>query len=134
MKNTVLIGSYSMAIAVLLGAFGAHGLKSMVSEYSVEIFNKAVYYQVVHSIGIILGATLLKNNRSKVVLSSLFLLGILGFSGSLYFLTFSDFLNPVLKQIVGPITPIGGVFFVAAWLYLAYASRKEMNNLSSDEQ
>ncbi len=134
MKNTVLAGSYSMALAVLLGAFGAHGLKSMVSEYSVEIFNKAVYYQVIHSLGIILGATLLKNNKAQVVLRNLFLAGIICFSGSLYFLTFSDFLNPTLKKVVGPITPIGGVFFVAAWLYLAYKSRKELNNCGSDEQ
>ncbi|MFM1772869.1 MAG: hypothetical protein RLZZ71_2011 [Bacteroidota bacterium] len=128
MKNTVLVGSYSMALAVLLGAFGAHGLKSMVSEHSVEIFNKAVYYQVIHSLGIILGASLLKNSKAQIVLRNLFLAGIIGFSGSLYFLTFSDLLSPSFKQVVGPITPIGGVFFVAAWMYLAYTARKEMNN------
>ena len=57
-----------------------------------------------------------------------FLTGMVMFSGSLYVLTFSDFLPTVVKQIVGPITPIGGVFFVVAWIYLAYSSRKEMNN------
>jgi uncharacterized membrane protein YgdD (TMEM256/DUF423 family) len=128
MKNSVLIGAYSMALAVLLGAFGAHGLKSMVSEYSVEIFNKGVYYQVIHSLGILISAFLLKSEKSLKRLRILFFSGIIGFSGSLYLLTFSDSLPHLLKQIAGPITPIGGVFFVLAWVYLARSFQKEMNN------
>jgi uncharacterized membrane protein YgdD (TMEM256/DUF423 family) len=128
MKNSVLIGAYSMALAVLLGAFGAHGLKSMVSEYSVEIFNKGVYYQVIHSLGILISAFLLKSEKSLKTLRILFLSGIIGFSGSLYLLTFSDSLPHLLKQIAGPITPIGGVFFVLAWVYMARSFQKEMNN------
>jgi len=128
MKNSVLIGAYSMALAVLLGAFGAHGLKSMVSEYSVEIFNKGVYYQVIHSLGILISAFLLKSEKSLKTLRVFFLSGIIGFSGSLYLLTFSDSLPHLLKQIAGPITPIGGVFFVLAWVYLARSFQKEMNN------
>ena len=76
MKNSVLIGAYSMALAVLLGAFGAHGLKSMVSEYSVEIFNKGVYYQVIHSLGILISAFLLKSDKSLKTLRIFFLSGI----------------------------------------------------------
>lgn len=128
MKNSVAIGAYSMALAVILGAFGAHGLKNMVSEYSVEIYNKAVYYQVIHSLGILLTAMLLKEERALRILRMLFLSGIVGFSGSLYVLTFADQLPQVLKQIVGPITPLGGVFFVSAWIYFAVAFRKETKN------
>ncbi len=128
MKNSVVIGSYSLALAVVLGAFGAHGLKSMISVYALEIFNKALYYQVIHSMGILFSALLLKNENSLKMLRRLFLGGMVGFSGSLYVLTFADFLSPVVKQIVGPITPIGGVFFVLAWVYLAIAARKELNN------
>lgn len=128
MKNSVAIGAYSMALAVILGAFGAHGLKNMVSEYSVEIYNKAVYYQVIHSLGILLTAILLKEERALRLLRMLFLSGIVGFSGSLYVLTFADQLPQFLKQIVGPITPLGGVFFVAAWIYFAVAFRKETKN------
>lgn len=127
MKNTVLIGAYSMALAVLLGAFGAHGLKSIVTEYQVEVYNKGVYYQVIHSIGILIGAILIKGEHTLKILTRLFLSGIICFSGSLYILTFSDFLSPIVKQIVGPITPIGGVFFVVSWLFLARAFRKEAN-------
>ncbi len=128
MKNSIAIGAYSMAFAIFLGAFGAHGLKSIVSEYSVEIFNKAVYYQVIHSLGIIVTAYVLKGEKALKTLRMLFLSGIVGFSGSLYLLTFADMLPIVLKQVVGPFTPIGGVFFVASWVYFAMAFRKETIN------
>ncbi len=128
MKSSVLIGAYSMALAVLLGAFGAHGLKSMVSEYHVDIYNKGVYYQVVHSLGILVSPLLLKSGKPLKIVRLLFLMGIVGFSGSLYVLTFADFLPAIAKQIVGPVTPVGGVFFVLAWVYLARAFQKAMNN------
>ena len=128
MKNSVVLGAYSMALAIVLGAFGAHGLKTVVSEYSVEIYNKAVYYQVIHSLGILLTALILKGEKTLKTLRMLFLMGIVGFSGSLYMLTFADKLPQLLKQIVGPITPIGGAFFVASWVYFAIAFRKETKN------
>ena len=128
MKNSMALGAYSMALAIVLGAFGAHGLKNIVSANSVEIFNKAVYYQVIHSLGILITAYVLKGEKAMKTLRMLFLSGIVGFSGSLYVLTFADLLPNTLKQVVGPITPIGGVFFVASWVYFAMAFRKETNN------
>ena len=128
MKNSLILGAYSMALAIVLGAFGAHGLKSIVSEYSVEIYNKGVYYQVIHSLGILMSASILKEEKSLRLLRVLFLSGIVGFSGSLYLLTFSEVLPNLIKQIAGPITPIGGVFFVLAWVYMARAIRTEKNN------
>ena len=128
MKNSIAIGAYSMALAIVLGAFGAHGLKNIVSANGVEIFNKAVYYQVIHSLGILVTAYVLKGEKALKTLRMLFLSGIVGFSGSLYLLTFADMLPIALKQVVGPITPIGGMFFVASWVYFAMAFRKETNN------
>ena len=128
MKNSITIGALLMAFAVVLGAFGSHGLKTIVSTYSVEIYNKAVYYQVIHSLGILVTAIVLKDEKSLRILRILFISGIVGFSGSLYMLTFADMLPHILKQVVGPITPIGGVFFVASWVYFAMAFRKETNN------
>ena len=128
MKNSMAIGAYSMALAIVLGAFGAHGLKNIVSVNGVEIFNKAVYYQVIHSLGILVTAYVLKGEKALKTLRMLFLSGIVGFSGSLYLLTFADMLPLALKQVVGPVTPIGGVFFVASWVYFAMAFRKETNN------
>ena len=128
MKNSMALGAYSMALAIVLGAFGAHGLKNIVSANSVEIFNKAVYYQVIHSLGILVTAYVLKGEKALKTLRMLFLSGIVGFSGSLYLLTFADMLPIALKQVVGPITPIGGMFFVASWVYFAMVFRKETNN------
>ena len=128
MKNSITLGALLISLAVILGAFGAHGLKNIVSEYSVEIFNKAVYHQVIHSLGILVTAIILKDEKALRILRILFLIGIVGFSGSLYMLTFADMLPHILKQVVGPITPIGGVFFAASWVYFAMAFRKETNN------
>jgi uncharacterized membrane protein YgdD (TMEM256/DUF423 family) len=128
MKNSITVGALLMSLAVVLGAFGSHGLKNIVSNYSVEIYNKAVYYQVIHSLGILVTAIILKDEKSLRILRILFLTGIVGFSGSLYMLTFADVLPEVLKKIIGPITPIGGMFFVASWVYFAMAFRKETNN------
>ena len=125
MKNSITLGALLMSLAVVLGAFGSHGLKNIVSNYSVEIYNKAVYYQVIHSLGILVTAIILKDEKSLRILRILFLTGIVGVSGSLYMLTFADMLPHTLKQVVGPITPIGGVFFVASWVYFAMAFRKQ---------
>ena len=103
-------------------------MKSKGSEYSLDIYNKGVNYQVIHSLGILLSAILVKNERSLKTVTILFLCGIVGFSGSLYALTFSDSLPTIVKQVIGPITPIGGVFFVLSWIYLARSVQKEMNN------
>ncbi len=113
-----------MALAVILGAFAAHGLKNILDEHSLEIFNKGVYYQVIHSLGIVLSALLLKDSVRAKLVRNLFVAGIICFSGSLYLLAFSSHLNQIVLKIAGPITPIGGLFFVASWVALVRAYRK----------
>jgi uncharacterized membrane protein YgdD (TMEM256/DUF423 family) len=113
-----------MALAVVLGAFAAHGLKNILDEHSLEIFNKGVYYQVIHSFGILFGALLLKDSAGAKLVRMLFVLGIVCFSGSLYLLAFSSHLNEIVLKVAGPITPIGGLFFVASWIALVRAYRK----------
>jgi len=124
MKNSVTIGTILLALAVILGAFAAHGLKNVLNEHSLEIFNKGVYYQVIHSFGILFSALLLKDSAGLKRVTILFLAGIICFSGSLYLLAFSFSLSEVFLKIIGPITPIGGVFFVASWVALLRAYRK----------
>jgi len=124
MKNSITIGALLMGLAVVLGAFAAHGLKNILNEHSIEIFNKGVYYQVIHSFGILFSAILLKNSSGLKKVRLLFLVGIICFSGSLYALAFSSYLNEVVLRILGPITPIGGMFFVASWIAFARAYRK----------
>jgi uncharacterized membrane protein YgdD (TMEM256/DUF423 family) len=101
-----------------LGAFGAHGLKDRLSEYSMTVYEKAVFYHFVHAIGILLVALLARAsaisgagaNRIGWLLS----VGILLFSGSLYALAISG------VRALGAVTPLGGVAFIAAWCVLAY--------------
>jgi uncharacterized membrane protein YgdD (TMEM256/DUF423 family) len=109
------------ALAVGMGAFGAHALKPYLSESMVKIYETANKYHFYHSILLlILGYQLVNNNltsqKMKMLnLSSWFIsVGILIFSGSLYILAITEI------RILGAITPIGGVSFILGWLILAW--------------
>ena len=112
--NYFAIGAISGCLVVILGAFGAHGLKDILDEYGKSIYNKAVLYHMFHTIGIlILG--LIEKIQPAIQLHLAgwaFLLGIVLFSGSLYFLAVTGF------KWMGMITPIGGVFFIIGWVLL----------------
>ncbi len=110
------------ALSVIIGAMGAHAVKKIVDEQALQIFETAARYQMYHSFALLVVAFLYKEVKNKSVLwaGRCFLLGILLFSGSLYSLTF---LLPEGRKL-GMITPIGGLFFIAGWLLLFYASRK----------
>lgn len=113
--------SFMGALAVILGAFGAHGLKSKISEpYLLDIFHKGVEYQFYH-VAALLAAGLLAIKFPGNLLyyaGICFLLGILFFSGSLYLLATRFLLNIEHWTFLGPITPIGGTFFVIGWVLL----------------
>lgn len=107
-----------MSLAVMLGAFGAHGLRNRLDAYSMSVYEKAVFYHFVHALGILLVAVLARANRISVTgqtrVCILLTIGIVVFSGSLYALAISG------VRILGAITPIGGLAFIAGWLLLAY--------------
>jgi uncharacterized membrane protein YgdD (TMEM256/DUF423 family) len=111
-----------MAVAVGAGAFGAHGLRSRLDAYSMSVYEKAVFYHFVHSLGILCIAILARTNAITISganrTAGLLLLGIIVFSGSLYALAISGI------RILGAITPIGGVAFIAGWLWLAYEAMR----------
>jgi len=109
------IGAGLLALAVVLGAFGAHGLRGRLDAYSMGIYEKAVFYHFVHAIGILVAplfARLCTMPRSGLV-CGLLSAGIAFFSGSLYLLAVTG------TRWLGAVTPIGGVCFIAAWLVLA---------------
>jgi uncharacterized membrane protein YgdD (TMEM256/DUF423 family) len=120
--NWTAVGAIFMALAVMLGAFGAHGLKDRLSEYSMSVYEKAVFYHFVHALGLLIVALLAKAgavsaggaNRVGWLLSA----GIVIFSGSLYALAISG------VRVLGAITPLGGIAFIAAWVVLAYEASK----------
>jgi len=114
--NFLVIGAISGSLVVILGAFGAHGLKDILDEYGKSIYEKAVLYHMFHTMAIlILG--LIEKNQSELQLSLAgwaFIFGIILFSGSLYVLAVTG-----IKSL-GMVTPIGGVFFIIGWVSLFF--------------
>ena len=126
-RRTTALGALLMGIAVVLGAFGAHGLRARLSPDLLEIWETGVRYHAYHAIGLVLaGLFALVAERDAAARGArpaagigpaavAFTLGIAVFSGSLYALALTG-----LRKL-GAITPIGGVAFIAGWILLARA-------------
>ena len=115
------LGAVSGAISVMLGAFGAHALKARLSADALSAFQTAVQYQMMHSLALIAVGLWLLRHPDDVLsryAALAFCLGILFFSGSLYGLTLGG------PRWLGPVTPIGGMLFIAGWLFFAVAAIK----------
>ncbi|MBT3254063.1 MAG: DUF423 domain-containing protein [Candidatus Marinimicrobia bacterium] len=112
-----LIGAIFGILTVGLGAFGAHALKSVLDSYGQSIWEKAVFYQAIHSLLLLIlpGLSSYLTPKELNVSGYLIIIGIFLFSGSLYILAISG------KKYFGAITPIGGVAFIVGWSWLAYA-------------
>jgi uncharacterized membrane protein YgdD (TMEM256/DUF423 family) len=111
------IAALLLALAVMLGAFGAHGLKDRLDAYSMEVYQKAVFYHFIHALGLLI-VSLTPRTANLSWVQILLLAGILVFSGSLYLLAVTG------MRTLGAITPLGGLSFIAAWLLLAWSLRK----------
>ncbi len=114
------------ALSVILGAFGAHALKKMVPEEALTIFETAVRYQFYHVFAIALAGILYQNFSNAFITWAgvCFIIGILFFSGSLYVLTYAKAVESSSFNWAGPITPLGGLFFIAGWILLAIGITK----------
>lgn len=126
MLNSFLrIAAYLGAFSVILGAFGAHALKSMVPPKALEIFETGVRYQFYHVFALALAGILYSSFPNKLVYWSgnCFIAGIILFSGSLYLLTYASATESTSFRWVGPITPLGGLFFIVGWILLALGIR-----------
>jgi uncharacterized membrane protein YgdD (TMEM256/DUF423 family) len=124
MRRSFLVAGILLAgLAVALGAFGAHGLKKVVDEQSVETFKTGVQYQFYHALALILTGILSLHFSSKQIkwAGGLFIGGIILFSGSLYTITAFKAANSEVPKLIGPITPLGGVLFILGWLFLLVA-------------
>jgi uncharacterized membrane protein YgdD (TMEM256/DUF423 family) len=114
--------SFLGALAVMLGAFGAHGLKARLDTYSLEIFQKGVEYQYYHVFALLaIGLLATKYSNSLLQWSANFMIaGIILFSGSLYLLGTKSLLGlESWTKVLGPITPIGGLFLIIGWILLS---------------
>lgn len=113
----LIIGAAFAGLAVILGAFAAHGLKGVVSPASLATFEIGVRYQMYHALALLLLPALLRYTDSVWLTRSAmcFVVGCLLFSGSLYALALTG------VKWFGPITPLGGLFFIFGWSALVVA-------------
>lgn len=115
----------TIVIGIILGAFGAHALKDIFSDYEKDIWNKGIFYQITNALGLLLLIILAKINllKSPSVVFYLITLGIIFFSGSLYILALTNvLLSPehITKTILIPITPLGGTLLIVGWIYAIF--------------
>lgn len=111
------------ALAVALGAFGAHGLKTKVNADTLQVFETAVKYQFWHVFALMAAAILFQSYPSNTILWSgrFFIAGIILFSGSLYALSFFRAAGNENMNWLGAITPFGGLSFIIGWILIAAA-------------
>ena len=115
--NWTATAAITLALAVAIGAFGAHGLQGRLDAYSMGVYEKGVFYHFVHALGMLAVPLLVRagliSQPTGTWTGWLLLAGIVLFSGSLYVLAITG------VRTLGAITPFGGVSFIAAWLVLA---------------
>jgi uncharacterized membrane protein YgdD (TMEM256/DUF423 family) len=125
-KRIILTAAFFGALAVILGAFGAHGLKQIISPDQLLTWQKGVEYQFYHTFAILYLSTFARYKNKLIGLSFLFFsLGIILFSGSLYLLALKDAYHLTFTSYIGPITPIGGLCFIIGWCCLFFAALKD---------
>jgi len=118
-RIAAIAGSVLGALAVVLGAFGAHALRSVLAVRDLEIFETAVRYQMYHAFALLAAAWLLSRNVPYAGGAAwAFIIGVTIFSGSLYLMVATG------QRWLGAITPIGGAAMIVGWCLLAFAASK----------
>ena len=117
-KKIAITGVVLISLSIILGAFGAHPLKEVLSSKQMTSYDVGIRYQMYNGLGLLilgLNADNIKNSLSSVYW--LLLLGGVMFSGSIYLLSLQDLLNAKLS-FLGPVTPLGGVLLISGWVLL----------------
>ena|SRR5438132_289613 len=117
-RTFLLAGAIAAFVAVGFGAFGAHGLRGRLTPDMLAVFETGVRYHMYHALALLLTAALVPRIEGKAIVAAgwLFVAGIVLFSGSLYLLAVTG------VTVLGAITPIGGVAFLAGWALLAVSA------------
>ena len=118
MRNWIGTGCVLGALAVALGAFGAHGLRSRVEPADLEIWHTAVLYQLVHAPALVLYGLFARGRDTRGLPGWCFLVGTLLFSGSLYALVLGG------PRGLGAVTPFGGALLIAGWVSFGLECRR----------
>lgn len=118
-KLILVTASILGMLAILLGAFASHGLKSLISVELLQTFETGVRYQMYHAIVLLfIGATSVFSTKTKKIVFYFIVIGILFFSGSIYGLATNELSGFDFKSIAF-ITPIGGLFLIISWAIMA---------------
>jgi uncharacterized membrane protein YgdD (TMEM256/DUF423 family) len=114
-RKTLAIAGALLALATVLGAFGAHALKAHLPADRLQVYETAVRYHFLHSLGLLAIGILLRSMDGELLRWSaiLVLAGVILFSGSLYLLTFGA------PRFLGVVTPIGGLALIGGWILFA---------------
>ena len=126
-KTIFLTGILFGVLAVVLGAFGAHGLKNLVDVAAVQTFETGVKYQMYHALFLLVLATnvrLSEKHKKRIYYS--IVLGVFLFSFSIYLLATNE-LTAFNFKTIGFVTPIGGLLLITGWVLLGYRVFKELN-------
>ncbi len=128
-KRLLLFSGFSGALAVALGAMGAHYLKSkletgLITEANLQTFETAVKYQMYHTIVILVVASFADKVKLITTAAYCFIAGIILFSGSLYILSLAGLLGLSHIGWLGPVTPLGGLSFITGWVVLGIGGLK----------
>ena len=134
-KQFLIFGGFSGAIAVAFGAMAAHFLESkmqagLITERDLHAFKTGAEYQMYHSVVLVILAFLSEKMESLFIVraANCFMVGIVLFSGSLYLLSTGALMGFSDLRWLGPITPIGGLFFIAGWILLGLAGWRTKKN------
>lgn len=121
-KTFIILGAIFLALAVVIGAFGAHALKAKLSSEMLQVYKTGVEYHFYHALGLLLIGIISFHITSGLInWSAIFIIaGIVLFSGSLYLLAITGI------KWLGAITPIGGISFIVAWILLVIAVWKKL--------
>lgn len=114
----VLLAGLAGASAVALGAFGAHALRGVIDASALATWHTGVEYHFWHALALLVAATCLPEGRARIAAVALFAIGIVLFSGSLYALALGA------PRVIGAITPVGGVAFIAGWVAMSVSLRQ----------
>lgn len=122
MDKRILLAAAILGItAIILGAFGAHALKKMLSVEQLQSFEVGVRYQMYHALFLLfIGVFAFLEEKERMVIFWFTISGVLLFSGSIYLLATNGITN-IKTKFLGPITPFGGLLLISAWSYLFYA-------------
>lgn len=131
-KKILVLGAIFGGLSAVFGAFGAHGLKDLVSAESVNVFETGVRYQMYHALLLLfIGNTKILSDKTKKALFILVLIGVLLFSGSIYGLS-TNALTTFDFKVIGFVTPIGGLFLISAWFFLLIKFLKNKLDISKN--